>query len=191
MDIKSDIFKYGKALFSTKGFKKTNIKEITQAAGIGAGTFYNYYASKEQLFLEIYIQENENLKKGLIESIDLDQEPVKVMNQLIMRNLEAVQTNPILKEWYSRDFYKELEQYYRNEGSKNIDSFRYFYMDLFRNWKAQGKIREDIDEDLLPGFFDSLVYIDTHKDEIGIQYFPRIIQYLTEFIMQGLTNHPK
>lgn len=46
-------------------------------------------------------------------------------------------------------------------------------MDLLKNWRAQGKIREDIDEDLLPVFFDSLVYIDTHKDEIGIQHFPQ------------------
>ncbi|OZB90594.1 TetR/AcrR family transcriptional regulator [Paenibacillus sp. XY044] len=191
MDIKSDIFKHGKNLFSTKGFKKTNIKEIAQSAGIGVGTFYNYYSSKERLFLEIYIEENENLKKQLIESVDLDQEPVKVINQLIMRNIEAVHTNPILKEWYSRDFYKELEQYYRNEGSKNIDSFRAFYMELFKSWKAQGKIREDIDDELLPVFLDSLVYIDTHKEEIGIQYFPKVTQYLAEFIMQGLTNHHK
>lgn len=188
MNIKSDIFKSGKAAFSTKGFKKTNIKEIAQSVGIGVGTFYNYYASKEQLFLEIYIQENENLKNELMESIDLEQEPMKVINQLIMRNIEAIHTNPILKEWYSQNFYKKLEQYYRNEGKKSMDSFRDFYMDLFKNWKAQGKIREDIDMDLLPAFFDSLVYIDTHKDEIGIQHFPQLIQYLAEFIIQGLTN---
>jgi AcrR family transcriptional regulator len=191
MDIKTAIFNYGKDLFSTKGFKKTNIKEIAQLAGIGVGTFYNYYTSKEQLFLEIYIQENEKIKKWLIESLDLDQEPVKVISQLIMRNIEAINTNPILKEWYSQDFYKEIEQYYRNEGSERIDSIRNFYLNLFKNWKAQGKIREDIDEELLPVFLDSLVCIDTHKDEIGIQHFPKIIQYLAEFIMQGLTNHRK
>jgi AcrR family transcriptional regulator len=189
MDIKSDIFKCGKEIFSTKGFKKTNIKEIAQLAGIGVGTFYNYYTSKEQLFLEIYIQENENLKKVLIETLDLDQEPVKLISQLITKNIEAINTNPILKEWYSQDFYKELEQYYRNEGSIYIDSFSNFYLDLLKKWKAQGKIRQDIDEDLLPVFFYSLVYIDTHKDDIGIQHFPQIIQYLAEFIMQGLTNH--
>jgi AcrR family transcriptional regulator len=191
MDIKKDIFKYGKDLFSTKGFKKTNIKEIAQLAGIGVGTFYNYYTSKEQLFLEIYIQENEKIKKWLIESIDLDQEPVKVISQLIMRNTEVINTNPILKEWYSHDFYKEIEKYYRNEGSENIDSIRNFYLNLLENWKAQGKIRDDIDEELLPVFLDSLVCIDMHKDEIGIQHFPKVIQYLAEFIMQGLTNRHK
>ena len=52
MDIKSAIFACGKELFSSKGFKKTNIKEIAEQAGIGVGTFYNYYDSKEQLFIE-------------------------------------------------------------------------------------------------------------------------------------------
>ena len=33
-----------------KGFKKTNIKEIAEKAGIGVGTFYNYYASKGTAF---------------------------------------------------------------------------------------------------------------------------------------------
>lgn len=188
MDIKTEIFICGKALFSTKGFKKTNIKEIAESVAIGVGTFYNYYTSKEQLFLEIYIQENEKLKNWLMESIDLDQEPLKVINQLITRNMEAIQINPILNEWYSLNFYKKLEQYYRSESSPNIDSFREFYINLFKKWKAQGKIRADIDENLLPVFIDSLICLDTHKEDIGIQHFPQLIQYLAEFIMQGLTN---
>lgn len=191
MDIKSNIFKCGKDLFSTKGFKKTNIKEIAEMAGIGVGTFYNYYTSKEQLFIEIYIQENEKLKGQLIESLDLNQEPVKLINQLLMENSKAIQENPILNEWYSQDFYKELEQHYRNESDKNMDAIRGFYVDLLKNWKLQGKIREDIDEELLPVFFDSLISIDAHKDEIGIQHFPQVINYLIEFIIQGLTNHQK
>ncbi|MBP1893832.1 TetR/AcrR family transcriptional regulator [Paenibacillus lactis] len=191
MSKKEDIFKCGKEIFSSKGFKKTSIAEIAKLAGIGVGTFYNYYSSKEQLFLEIYIEENENLKKRLFESLDLEQEPLELINQLVTKNIEAVNTNPILKEWYNRDFYKELEQYYRQEGSKNLDSFRSLYTELFKAWKSAGKIRADIDEELLPVFFDSLVYIDTHKDEIGIQYFPQIIQYLAEFILKGLTDHPR
>lgn len=188
MDKKAEIFKFGREIFKTKGFKKTNISEIAKLAGIGVGTFYNYYSSKEQLFLEIYIQENENLKKRLVDSLDFEQEPVVLVKQLVLKNIEAINTNSILKEWYNQDFYKELEQYYRKEGSKNLDSFRSFYSELFKKWKAEGKIRNDIDENLLPVFLDSLVYIDTHKEEIGIQHFPLIIQYLAEFIMKGLTD---
>ncbi len=189
MDIKSAIFACGKELFSSKGFKKTNIKEIAEQAGIGVGTFYNYYDSKEQLFIEIYKQENEKLKNRLIESLDLNQEPVSLVSQLLKKNQEAIHANPILREWYNQDFYKELERHYRDEDGQSMDSVRNFFLDLLRNWKQQGKLRDDIDEELLPVFFDALVCIDMHKDEIGIEHFPKAMQYLIEFIIKGLTKH--
>ncbi|MUG68358.1 MULTISPECIES: TetR/AcrR family transcriptional regulator [Paenibacillus] len=188
MDIESRIFECGKDLFSAKGFKKTNIKEIAEHAGIGVGTFYNYYASKEQLFIEIYKQENKKLKNRLTKSLDLTQEPVHIISQLLKENQEAIHANPILKEWYNQDFYKELERHYRDEDSQSMDSVRDFYLSLLRKWKQQGMIREDVDEELLPVFFDSLVCIDMHKDEIGIEHFPKAMQYLIEFIITGLTK---
>ena len=60
-DKKTDIFNSARELFYSKGYKETNVSEIANMAGIGVGTFYNYYSSKEQLFLEVYIKENEDL----------------------------------------------------------------------------------------------------------------------------------
>ncbi|SEO81770.1 TetR/AcrR family transcriptional regulator [Paenibacillus sp. OV219] len=36
-------------LFSEKGFEETSVAEITQAAGVAKGTFFNYFATKEEL----------------------------------------------------------------------------------------------------------------------------------------------
>jgi AcrR family transcriptional regulator len=55
-DKRSDIFNSGRELFYSKGFKDTNVSEIAKMAGIGVGTFYNYYSSKEKLFMEIFIK---------------------------------------------------------------------------------------------------------------------------------------
>jgi len=30
--------------------------------------------------------------------------------------------------------------------------------------------------------------METHKDEIGIEYFPRLIEYLAEFTMKSLMD---
>lgn len=46
-DKKADIFNCGKELFSSKGFKDTNVSQI--AVG-----YINYYSSKKKLFLDIY-----------------------------------------------------------------------------------------------------------------------------------------
>jgi len=40
-------------VFSRKGFHFTSIRDITRAAGISTGTFYLYFADKNQLFIEV------------------------------------------------------------------------------------------------------------------------------------------
>ena len=65
-DKKIEIFNIGRELFCSKGFKDTNISDITKKAGIAVGTFYSYYPSKEKLFIEIYLKENEKLKNSIM-----------------------------------------------------------------------------------------------------------------------------
>lgn len=187
-DKKADIFNCGKELFCSKGFKDTSVSDITKMAGIGVGTFYNYYASKEKLFLDIFMDENQKLKKRIIESIDLDGEPAEIMKEIMSQNLSGMNANPILKEWYNRDVFSKLEQHYLEEnGNSNIDFLYNNFADLIKKWQAEGKIRDDIDFKLILAFFTALLNIDTHKSEIGIQYFPQIMNYLGEFIIKGLT----
>ncbi|EJW15920.1 transcriptional regulator, TetR family [Paenibacillus alvei DSM 29] len=181
------IFNCGWELFHSKGFKDTNISEIAKMAGIAVGTFYNYYPSKERLFFEIYMKENEKFKKRMIESLDMNQDPVTLVKQIVEQNISATNTSNILKEWYNHDLFRELEQYYEEVKAED-DSIRSLYTGLFKKWKAEGKIRDDIDDELLPAFLDSLAYIDAHKEEIGLSHFPQLIQYLAEFIMKGLTE---
>ncbi len=41
------------SIFNTKGFHQANISEIAEEAGIGKGTVYEYFKSKDDLFLEV------------------------------------------------------------------------------------------------------------------------------------------
>ncbi|MEG0775386.1 TetR/AcrR family transcriptional regulator [Clostridium sp.] len=188
VDKKAQIFNAGRQIFYLKGFKDTNVSDITKMAKVGVGTFYNYYGSKEELFLEVYIKESEKHKRHVMETINVNGDPVTVAKKLIEMNISAMDSNRILKEWNSKDLLKQLEQHYRDESLNDGDFFHNFYIDIIKNWKAEGKIRDDIADDLLLAFFGVLEHIDTHKEEIGIQYFPHIMQYLVEFIMKGLTD---
>ncbi|WP_219620965.1 TetR/AcrR family transcriptional regulator [Bacillus sp. V3-13] len=190
MDKKAAIFNSGRELFYSKGFKDTNVSDIAKMAGIGIGTFYNYYSSKEKLFLEIYLKENEKLKKSIVESIDLNDDPVTLVTKLVKQNISAMNSNLILKEWYNRDLFSKLEQYFYDQGGiESIDELMHSgKAELIKKWKAERKIRDDLDDELIFALFNSILYIDIHKREIGIQHFPQILYYLTEFIMKGLTD---
>ena len=56
---KEQIMEAALQIFSTKGFHLAKIEDIAQEAGVGKGTVYEYFASKEELFKEI-------LKEGIL-----------------------------------------------------------------------------------------------------------------------------
>lgn len=49
----------------------------------------------------------------------------------------------------------------------------------------------DIDDELLPAFFDTLAHIDSHKEEIGIHHFRQVIQIFGGVYYEGLNRLPK
>jgi AcrR family transcriptional regulator len=192
-DKKADIFNCAKELFSSKGFKDTNISDITKMVGIGVGTFYNYYPSKEKLFIEIYLKENEQLKKRIMESINPGDDPVQMVQKLLALNLQGMNSNPILKEWYNRELFAKLEkEFYEQDGMESIHQLMDSVVSEFiKKWQAEGKLRNDLDDQLILAIFNSIPYIDLHKNEIGINHFPQILDYLAEFIMKGLLDCKK
>lgn len=186
-DTKTILFNCGKELFSRNGFKDTNVSDITKISGIGTGTFYNYYSSKDELFMEIYLEENEKLKKKIIKSVNMDQDPGSVVKELMLLNLKSMKSNPILKEWYNKEVSVKIENYFREQ--KGLNRLDFMYQDFFeiiKRWQKEGKIRNDIDSTMIMAIFTSIITIEIHKEEIGLQYFPEILDYLTDFTMKGL-----
>jgi AcrR family transcriptional regulator len=188
-DKKTLIYNCAKELFSLNGFKDTNISAITKKAGMAVGTFYNYYSSKEKLFMDIYLEENTKLKQSCLQSLDLDQNPLIVVKQMLKSNTEGIRTNPILKEWYNRSVFEKLEQVYREENGLDTVDFLYdSFLELVNRWQAQGKMRKDIDSKMIMMIFAAITNIDTHKEEIGFEYFPELLEHITELIMNSLMD---
>ena len=55
MDKKKILKEAAYEVFSKKGYKATSISEITKHAKMAVGSFYNFYDSKEKIFLDVYI----------------------------------------------------------------------------------------------------------------------------------------
>ena len=188
-DKKAIIYDCAKELFSTKGFKDTNISEITKKAGMAVGTFYNYYASKEKLFMDIFLEENAKLKRHCIQSIDLSQAPLVVVEQMLKLNAEGIQSNPILREWYNRSVFEKIQQAYCEEnGADSVDFLYDSFYELVTLWQSQGKMRKDISRKMIMMIFAAIINIDTHKEEIGLEYFPELQRVMTELIMKSLMD---
>lgn len=192
-DKKADIFNSAREIFYSKGFKDTNISDIAKKAGIGVGTFYNYFSSKEQLFIEVYFKESEDQKNRLLDSMNWNGDPVTLVSNMVIQNANEMNSNLILKEWYNKELFSKLEQsFYERGGIESFDERTHNNAsELIRRWQAEGKLRNDIDAEMINAILKSILYIDLHKSEIGLEHFPQILVYITEFIMKGLAACPQ
>src|SRR5437588_1554036 len=50
-DIRERLFRSALHLFAQKGFAETKVEDITNAADVGKGTFFNYFPSKDHILL--------------------------------------------------------------------------------------------------------------------------------------------
>ena len=186
------LFDCARQLFATKGYRDTAVADITGLAGFAVGTFYRYYPSKDKLFFEILTAETTAMMKGILLTLNMDDDPVTLIKQLLTRNMEGMLSNPILVQWYQPDVYDKIETVFRQENG--LDAMTFLYHDFFvlvQKWQSEGKMRTDISCEMIMAIFSAILHLGYHKEEIGLDYFPALQDHLTDFVLQGLTNVPK
>ena len=122
-------------------------------------------------------------------SLDLSRSPSEVIGQMLALNTEGVSSNPILKEWYNKAVFGKIEKLYRDENGLEAVFFLYdSFLELIKLWQDQGKMRKDIDSKMIMMIFAAVINVDTHKEEIGIDYFPQLLTLMTELILKSLMD---
>jgi AcrR family transcriptional regulator len=63
--IRSDLLAAAERMLGQKGFERTTINDITSEAGLGFGTFYRYFPSKEEIYRELVSEGLDSLVDGI------------------------------------------------------------------------------------------------------------------------------
>src|SRR5499433_3710049 len=50
-ELRERLFRSALGLFASKGYAETTVEDITEAADLGKGTFFNYFPSKEHILI--------------------------------------------------------------------------------------------------------------------------------------------
>src|SRR5438876_10064669 len=64
-ELRDRLFRAALSLFAKKGYAETTVEDITEAADVGKGTFFNYFPTKEHVLVEFYERHRERLEERL------------------------------------------------------------------------------------------------------------------------------
>ena len=185
IDKKNDLYTAAQKVFLEKGYKSANISDITNEAGMAVGSFYKYYKSKEELFLEIYIQENEKVRNKLIETIDWNREAIDVIDDIFNYSIEVIINNNILAEWNKSGISDLLHEYYRSEKGKADYTFQFFLKGVLSE-KLEKEAFEKETIDKIIKVLDLIYYIDCLITTKDFEDYVDTLRTLVKYFMKGV-----
>jgi AcrR family transcriptional regulator len=74
---RQQLMDFAASRFADQGYHPTSVAEIVQGLGVGKGVFYWYFSSKEELFLEILRDAQQDLRRSQQQAIDGVDDPVR------------------------------------------------------------------------------------------------------------------
>ncbi len=154
-------------VFAKQGFTNTRISDISQHAGVGKGTVYEYFSSKEELFFAVFQWLNNEIRSRVDASVDDGTPAREVLSAIFLTSAEIISEH---REIFSMN----LEFWAASRGSAFEDQFSSACRSLYREYRAltadvirrgqlNGEFRPDIDADQLATVIVSAL------DGLGVQ----------------------
>lgn len=140
-DIRERLFRAALGLFAQKGFAETTVEDITNAADVGKGTFFNYFPSKDHILiafsdmqiakLQDFVKEARQSQESMIGflrkmSVKMIAEPGRspdVVRALLQANLSRSSVRGAMRQNYLRGhgLLSELMQLGQERGELRRD----------------------------------------------------------------------
>ncbi len=93
-ELRERLFRSSLQLFAQKGFAETTVEDITEAADVGKGTFFNYFPSKDHVLLAFTDMQLGKLEEA-VEHFRNSPQPLRVfLENLTTRMTEEPLRNP-------------------------------------------------------------------------------------------------
>jgi AcrR family transcriptional regulator len=171
------VLEAAKAVFSAGG-AQASLEAVARAAGVGIGTLYRHFPTREALFEAVYRREVQQLA-DLAEELKQEAQPVDALRDWMRSNVQFVATKKGMLAALALAAYKNSELF-----SYSFDQLTRAVGGLLDRAIAAGEIRDDISpEDLLR----ALVGICYLNDQPGWQ--TSVLRLLDVFI-DGLRIRP-
>jgi AcrR family transcriptional regulator len=178
-------------MFARFGYRKTVIDEVVREAGVAKGTFYLYFKSKEELFLEVLKVIRGEMLEEWRAALEGEETARGKIRATLRFSLEAFERHPIFYKISAGDeeFRMAINLIDEEEIRLQSDELLTYFRSLFEEGIRNGELRDDINLDVIPLIFGSLKFMGFSRDLItsaGKITGEQFIDGLLDLAMNGI-----
>ncbi len=150
---RAEIARKAMDLFAKSGFENTPIREITSYAGIGKGTFYDYFSDKEDILNEVVSLMFSDWMEVMIQKVGQAENPTQQL-QVILREGSSLgaqfeQLMIIYMDVWRWSVSQKVSVEINDKFKSFLEENRRILTGIIRNAQEQGQLKLNIDADVL------------------------------------------
>ncbi|MGD0832342.1 MAG: TetR/AcrR family transcriptional regulator [Terracidiphilus sp.] len=179
------IFRCALQLFAERGFSSVTVEEITEAADVGKGTFFNYFESKDHVLGVMAEIQLGKVAEALSLSVDSGRSIHAVLHRLFLRAAEEPGRSPDLARALISSFLASVGV--RKLIARNMQEGRRMIAEVVAAGQQRGEIdprleKEKVAIQVLQTFMGTVLFWSLHEEpalsvwmEDSFQHFWRSI----------------
>ncbi len=189
-EIRQNLLRLGRRLFTRYGLDKTTVEELAQGAGIAKGTFYHFFPSKEALFAEVLLGDYPRMVSELVsESFDAVDDVREALVRFMKQLVNLIETDELARVFLSLSGSREellgaLDLPNMAEGRRQ-ELFSPI-VDAIAWAQERGEIVEG-DPLEIAQVLGAIKFFPLYKEQFPSQWYERLVARTAEVIAAGLT----
>ena len=156
-------------VFAEEGFASVTVAEIANRAGIGKGTVYEYFASKDELLFAVFEWMNERIFERISERLAVGGTTQERLQRLLDLGAEVtreqVEMQAVVLDFWSASRGTKTEERYNQACRTTFRAYRSLIADVIREGQDNGELRPEINADAVA------TMVVAAMDGLGVQIF--------------------
>jgi len=156
-------------VFAEQGFASVTVAEIADRAGIGKGTVYEYFSSKDELLFAVFEWMNDKIFERICSLLDeggsTRERLQRLLNLGAQITREQVEMQAVVLDFWSASRGTKSEEPYNQACLTTFRAYRRLIADVIREGQTAGELRAAVDPEAVA------VMLVAAMDGLGIQIF--------------------
>ncbi|MEY9212514.1 TetR/AcrR family transcriptional regulator [Thermobifida halotolerans] len=181
----------GRALFTTRGLRKTSLEELVAPARIAKSSFYQFFDSKEALYLELMIRQTAEVKRRVIdEALYAEDDTRQALRRFLHATVTEITTDPLYRRLMTHP--EEMRAVARRIDPSRMAALAdnpVTALDDYIAREQRGGRLVDADPAVVVGLLQIVLLTPVHAEHLrDPDRYPEILDLLIDIVATALTT---